>query len=231
MFNDYKDMLSDMQDAIDDLNSQSQNVQMNDLACGILQTYASGGRSFGRHRSPSSQSGGNYGATPTTQTFTYPTTGNYAPSSQERSSARRDRNNFLRSTRDLSRDINLTTGRLNRGFNGRGVENGFADATALEMHGKAAAAKHHQASADALNSLIDDMLKQLQDCYNMEKHQQQRIKFNNLRNECVDFRAGLRELDGKYADHASKTAEAEQDLRGQLEELERGNRTTEKGRE
>lgn len=221
MFNDYMDMLSGMQDAIDDFNAQSQSVQMNDRACGILQTYASGGRSFGRYRSPSSHSGSSYGGTSTAQTFTYPTTGNYAPSSQERSAARRDRNDFLRSTRDLSRDINLTTGRMNRGFNGRGIENGFADATALDLHGKAAAVKHHQASADALNDLVNDMLRELRDCYNMDKHQQQRIRFNNLRNECVDFRAGLQELDERYADHAGKTAEAEQELSGQLEELER----------
>lgn len=221
MFNELKDLLEEMDDAVDEFNRNSANTQIMDRACGELQTYASGGRSMGRFSTPRTPGRGlNYGAAGGVKTFGYNATGDYAPGSQQRRDAMRERREFMRNNRDRMSSINSMIARMNRGFNGRGIENGFADAQALEAHGKAAAVPFHEHTAESLNRLIDLMLDELRDCYDVGAHHRNRIRFNRMMDDCVDFQQALSDLDDKYADHAEKTDEMEAWLRYRLAWLE-----------
>ena len=221
MFNELKDLLDEMDDAVDAFNQNSTSTRIMDRACGELQTYASGGRSMGRFSTPRTPGrGANYGAAGGVKTFGYNATGEYAPSSQQRRDAMRERREFMRNNRERMSSINSMIARMNRGFNGRGIENGFADAQALEAHGKAAAVPFHEHTAESLNRLIDLMLDELRDCYDVGAHHRNRVRFNRMMDDCVDFQEALRDLDDKYADHAEKTDEMEAWLRYRLAWLE-----------
>ncbi len=212
-----KDLAAELDAAVDDFNEQSEHLQIVDLACGNLHTYGSGGRSTGRVTAPSDHRGNRYGAPTMPKTFAYNATGEYAPSRRDRMEAMRERRDFMRNQRSLISRMNRLAGRLSRG----NVENNFADPDAIEAHGKAAAVPHHEHTAQALDQLIDAMLDALRDCYDVAKHHRQRRRFNDIMTECVEFRDALRELDGKYADHAEATAEEEAALRARLAEIER----------
>jgi uncharacterized coiled-coil protein SlyX len=221
MFNELKELLEEMDDTVDAFNRSSGSVQIMDRACGELQTYASGGRSLGRFSTPRTPGrGANYGAAGGVKTFGYNATGEYAPSSQQRRDARRERREFMLRNRERMSSINSMVAQMSRGFNGRGIENGFADDQALEAHGKAAAVPFHEHTAESLDRLIDLMLNELRNCYNVGSHHRNRIRFNRMMDECVDFQQALRDLDDKYADHAEETDEMEAWLRNRLAWLE-----------
>ena len=211
------DLAEELAQAAADFNAQSRYVQVVDNACGILHTYGSGARSMGHVGVPRHNSGMRYGVPGSTQTFAYKTTGAYSPSRRERREARRERFAFMREQHERMRRMNRLAWRLRIGP----TKNRFADPAALEAHGKAAAVAHHETTADALDQLVDNMLDQLRQCYDVAKHHRQRMRFNDFMTECVAYREALRELDKKYADHAEKTAEEEARLRARLAKLER----------
>lgn len=211
------DLATELKNATNNFNRNSRHMQIVDNACGILYTYGSGARSTGRLSVPRDNNGMRYGAPGSGKVFAYKSTGAYAPSSRERRDAARERRDFIRQQQAITQRMNL----LAWGFNLRPVENGFVDPAALEAHGKVAAAPYHNTTADVFDQLIDHMLDELKKCYDISDHHRQRQRYNNIITECVAFREALRELDKKYADHATKTAEKEAELRNRLAELRR----------
>ncbi len=219
LLDELKDAQAELDQAIEDFNNAGNASQIMNMACGRAQTFASGGRSFGQFTGPSGFGNAKYGNSGITKIFGHNATGAYGPDSRERREARRERNDFLRNMSDTRRQITRASARLSNGFNATGKESGFADPESVSKHGAAAAVPHHQATADMLNDLIDQMLDELRDCYDVADIHEYRYRYNRVMEACVDFQEALRDLDEQYGEHADKTSRAEAILRARLAQL------------